>query len=60
MSLTIFPEIPLSGYTSTDYDVVASNPLLILPGTDTASRFGFVRNAPDRSLRRAPAQRWPT
>lgn len=25
MSLTIFPEIPLSGYTSTDYDVVASN-----------------------------------
>ena len=25
MSLKIFPEIPLSGYTSTDYDVVASN-----------------------------------
>jgi len=25
MSLTIFPEIPLTGYTSTDYDVVASN-----------------------------------
>ena len=25
MSLTIFPEIPLSGFTSTDYDVVASN-----------------------------------
>ncbi len=25
MSLTIFPEVPLSGYTSTDYDVVASN-----------------------------------
>ena len=41
MSLTIFPEIPLSGYTSTDYDVVASN--------SNTGWFAFNRFSPSTS-----------
>tara|TARA_R110000868_G_scaffold280211_1_gene540272 strand:- start:173 stop:2170 length:1998 start_codon:yes stop_codon:yes gene_type:complete len=41
MSLTIFPEIPLSGDTSTDYDVVASN--------SNTGWFAFNRFSPSTS-----------
>jgi hypothetical protein len=44
MSLTIFPEIPLSGYTSTDYDVVASNSNT---GWYAFNRFNPVTSDPD-------------
>ena len=44
MSLTIFPEIPLSGYTSTDYDVVASNSNT---GWYAFNRFNPVTTDPD-------------
>ena len=44
MSLTIFPEIPLTGYTSTDYDVVASNSNT---GWYAFNRFNPVTSDPD-------------